>query len=60
MSGYRAFSAFYDALTQDVDYAAWAEYLLGLFRKHGAPVHTVLDLACGSGSWIGGYAGGSP
>ncbi len=47
---YRDFAAFYDALTEDVDYAAWADYLLTLFARHGAPPATVLDLACGSGS----------
>ncbi len=47
---YRDFAAFYDALTEDVDYAAWAEYLLSLFTRHGASPTTLLDLACGSGS----------
>ena len=50
MSGYGDFAAFYDALTEDVDYAAWADYLLAAFSRHGGTVHTVLDLACGSGS----------
>ena len=27
-NGYGSFAAFYDALTDDVDYAAWADYLL--------------------------------
>ncbi len=50
MSGYGDFSAFYDALMTDVDYAARAEYLLRLFDRHGAKPHSVLDIACGSGS----------
>ena len=50
MSGYQAFSAFYDALTADVDYAAWADYLQAVFARFGCEAHTVLDLACGSGS----------
>lgn len=50
MSGYQAFSEFYDCLMQDVDYAARAAYLLTLFEKHGAKPSTVLDIACGSGS----------
>lgn len=50
MSGYQAFSEFYDRLMQDVDYAARAEYLLSLFEKHGNKPASVLDVACGSGS----------
>lgn len=50
MSGYGDFSAFYDALMTDVDYAARAEYLLQLFERHGQKPRTVLDIACGSGS----------
>ena len=50
MSGYGDFSAFYDALMTDVDYAARADYLLSLFQKHGAAPRSVLDIACGSGS----------
>ena len=50
MNGYRAFAAFYDALTDDVDYAGWADYLLALITRHGGRADSVLDLACGSGS----------
>ncbi len=50
MNGYGAFAAFYDALTEDVDYAAWADYLLAAFSRHGGGADTVLDLCCGSGS----------
>ena len=51
MSGYQDFSEFYDCLMQDVDYAARAEYLLSLFKKHtGSMPSVVLDVACGSGS----------
>lgn len=50
MSGYGDFAAFYDALTADVDYAAWADYLLAVFARHGGKARQVLDLACGSGS----------
>ena len=50
MNGYGDFAAFYDALTDDVDYAAWADYLLAAFSRHGGAAHTVLDLCCGSGS----------
>ncbi len=50
MSGYGDFAAFYDALTADVDYAAWADYLLAVFKHHGGAYTQLLDLACGSGS----------
>ena len=50
MNGYGSFAAFYDALTEDVDYAAWADYLLAAFTRHGGCADTVLDLCCGSGS----------
>ncbi len=50
MSGYADFAAFYDVLTGDVDYAAWAEYLLAVFDRHGCVHGELLDLACGSGS----------
>ncbi len=50
MNGYEAFAAFYDALTDDVDYAAWADYLRAAGTRHGGRADTGLDLACGSGS----------
>ncbi len=51
MAGYGVFASFYDRLTENVDYAAWADYLLGLFsRFQGKKPHLLLDLACGSGS----------
>ena len=50
MNGYGSFAAFYDALTDDVDYAAWADYLLAAVTRHGGCADAVLDLACGSGS----------
>ncbi len=50
MNGYGDFAAFYDVLTADVDYAAWAEYLLAVFERYGGAHGQLLDLACGSGS----------
>lgn len=49
-NGYGSFAAFYDALTDDVDYAAWSTYLLAAITRHGGRADAVLDLACGSGS----------
>lgn len=50
MGSYQALAGCYDALTYDVDYSAWADYLQTHFRRRGLPGNTVLDLACGTGS----------
>lgn len=50
MSSYDFLAGCYDALTYDVDYAAWAGYIEKHFRKNPLPGNTVLDLACGTGS----------
>jgi len=54
MNCYDALAANYDALTGDVAYEKRADYLEKLFQKSRIPVHTVLDLACGTGTmtWI--------
>ena len=50
MNAYHTLAEAYDALTQDVGYEKRANYLEKLFRKSKIPVHTVLDLACGTGT----------
>lgn len=50
MSSYDFLAGCYDALTYDVDYSAWADYIEKHFRKNPLPGNTVLDLACGTGS----------
>lgn len=40
----------YDFFTRDVDYPRWADYLERHFRTGKLPIHTVLDLACGTGT----------
>ena len=50
MNCYDALAGTYDALTGDVEYEKRADYLEKLFQKSHIPVHTVLDLACGTGS----------
>lgn len=50
MSAYEALAGVYDRLTEDVGYERRADYLEKLFKKSRIPVHTVLDLACGTGS----------
>jgi len=49
MSGYQALAGYYDRL-MSTDYDALAAYLLSVFAHHGTAPHTLLDLACGSGS----------
>lgn len=50
MKGYSSFAFFYDELTENVDHAGWAAYLLSLFEQYGKKPQTLLDLACGTGS----------
>lgn len=45
---YEALAGCYDAMTEDVNYPAWADFLEKLFAK--TRVRTVLDLACGTGT----------
>ena len=54
MSSYEGLAASYDALTTDVGYEKRADFLEKLFRRSRVPVHTVLDLACGTGTmtWL--------
>jgi len=50
MNSYSFLAGCYDALTADVPYEGWADYIERHFRRAGLPVRTVLDLACGTGS----------
>ena len=52
MSAYAALAQVYDSLMPAQAYPAWAESCDALFRPRG--LHTVLDLACGTGrlSWL--------
>ena len=50
MSRYEALAASYDDLTDDVEYGRRAEFLCTLMRQSRIAVHTVLDLACGTGT----------
>lgn len=50
MSGYEALAASYDALMADASYRKRADFLDRLLQKSAIPVHSVLDLACGTGT----------
>ena len=50
MNSYQFLAGCYDALTYDVAYADWADFIEKIFRRRGLPGNTVLDLACGTGS----------
>ena len=50
MESYESLAFSYDALTQDVGYEKRADFIEKLFSRAKLPVHTVLDLACGTGT----------
>ncbi len=50
MSGYSAFSRFYDALTFNAGYAERADYIERMMRELRHDMGLSLDLACGTGS----------
>ena len=50
MASYEFLAGSYDALTTDVGYPRWADYIEGHFARLRRPVRTVLDLCCGTGS----------
>ena len=50
MSSYESLAGCYDALTEDVAYEQRADFIEKLMGRSRVPVHTVLDLACGTGT----------
>ena len=50
MESYESLAFSYDALTQDVGYEKRADFIEKLFARAKIDVHTVLDLACGTGT----------
>ncbi len=50
MSAYRGLAPWYDALTGDVPYGAFADFYEAVFRLYGRKPKLLLDLACGTGT----------
>lgn len=50
MRAYSDFAGCYDALMDDVDYAAWADYYLRLLARSGVQPSRLCDCACGTGA----------
>lgn len=50
MTSYGIFAKYYDCLMADVDYAARADYLCAVFKRHELSGNALLDLACGTGN----------
>lgn len=50
MNNYKTFAAFYDSLTENVDYKVRSEYISNFFSRYKPEGHNVLDLACGTGT----------
>ena len=51
MSGaYTVLARYYDQLTGDVPYERWADYIQRQFHRHKSKIHSVAELACGTGS----------
>ena len=50
MASYEYLAGSYDELMRDADYRRRADFIEKLLRRAKRPVHTVLDLACGTGT----------
>ena len=57
MPAYEALAGLYDALMDDVDYDAWADYYLELIARQGVKPKVLCDCACGTGSMSVRFAG---
>lgn len=49
---YIKLSEIYDRLMDHVDYKHWSDYILKLIKRTGREVESVIDLSCGTGSFI--------
>ncbi len=48
---YKNFAYLYDALTDDIDYSEWADFVEKIFKRHKCSPKTILELGCGTGSF---------
>lgn len=51
MSSYKFFAGVYDDLTENVDYEVRSDYISDFFAVNGIKSGTIVDLACGTGSF---------
>ncbi|HBM75927.1 MAG TPA: class I SAM-dependent methyltransferase [Clostridiaceae bacterium] len=47
---YNEMAYYYDSLMDDVDYDAWAKYIIKLINMYNVVQNDVLDMACGTGN----------
>lgn len=50
MISYGPLAKWYDALTADVPYGAFADFYEAEYKRCGGDFHTLLDLCCGTGT----------
>ncbi|TYQ15247.1 UNVERIFIED_CONTAM: methyltransferase family protein [Acetivibrio alkalicellulosi] len=51
-NAYSGFAYVYDQLMYDVNYIKWCNFIENIFKTHGQKPNLVLDLACGTGSFL--------
>lgn len=56
MSSYNFFASLYDALTENVDYEVRSDYISDFFKAENIYGGTIIDLACGTGSFSEQFA----
>lgn len=49
---YSKLAKFYDYMMQHVEYVQWADYIHELLEEHGTNIKQVLDIACGTGTFL--------
>ncbi len=47
---YSALADIYDIVMEHVDYVGWARYICSIFSYLSFPVHSILEVACGTGT----------
>lgn len=52
MSAYEAFAAVYDSFMEDVDHEGWLAHIFAVWKRFGREPKKVIDLGCGTGSFL--------